>query len=178
MILERFLNASLYLAKHTSNLDTIKLYKLLFLVDKECIKKTGQTITGCTYKKITPWGPVPKEVKAFIDSMALDESVSEDISKVLSVQKRGKNTHIEFSGEPNLDYFTDKEVAILKDLANKFQNTRGKTIAHKIHENKRIKSMSWNDEFHMDVFLDGETKEISTNNRKVACELKFALNHG
>ena len=57
MIIERFLNASLYFAEKTQRLDTIKLYKLLFLADRACIKKTGHTITEATYRKIKPWGP-------------------------------------------------------------------------------------------------------------------------
>jgi hypothetical protein len=97
MITERFLNAALFFAEKTKRFDTIKLYKLLFLADRACIKKTGHTITESIYRKIKPWGPVPKEAKAMVDGMAAGDESNPAVSRFLKVEKQGKNTHIKFA---------------------------------------------------------------------------------
>ena len=117
MIAERFLNASLFFAEKTEKLDTIKLYKLLFLADRECMKRTGHTITESVYRKIKPWGPVPLEAKALVDGIAAGDEDRPSISRFLEVQKQGRNTHISFHGVANLDYFSGEEVRILEKLA-------------------------------------------------------------
>jgi hypothetical protein len=175
MILERFLNAALYFKKNTENLDTIKLYKLLFLADRECIKKTGQTITESVYRKITPWGPVPREVKSLVDGIAAGDKVCSNISDFLKVEKQGNKTHIEFSGHANLNFFTKEEIKIIGNIAAKYKYTTGKKIAHGVHNMKIIKEVPWEKDFNMDIFLPPEDKEISLKNRKAAEKFKLAL---
>jgi hypothetical protein len=177
MITERFLNAALYFAKNTNHFDTIKLYKLLFLADRDCIKKTGQTITESTYRKIKPWGPVPKEVKALVDGMAAGDEHAPAISRFLTVEKQGKNTHINFVGAPDLNYFTKDEISILEKLANKYKLTPGKRIAHGVHSMRGIKDMDWEKDFQMDVLLPPKDKTAFQAEKAVADKFKLALQH-
>jgi hypothetical protein len=175
MIIERFLNASLYFAEKTQRLDTIKLYKLLFLADRACIKKTGHTITEATYRKIKPWGPVPKEAKALVDGVAAGDKVSSRISEFLKVEKQGNNIHIKFTGPADLSYFTREEIQILKNLAVKHKSTSGKKIAHGVHNMRIANTMEWEKDFHMDVFLPPKEKRMSQENRKIADKFRLAL---
>ncbi|HAJ79887.1 MAG TPA: hypothetical protein DCO75_08950 [Fibrobacteres bacterium] len=178
MIIERFLNAALYFKENTENLDTIKLYKLLFLADRECIKKTGHTITESVYWKIMPWGPVPKEVKSLVDRIACGDKISSNISDILKVEKQGKNTHVEFNGNSDLSYFTKNEIEIISKLAKKYKYSSGKKIAHGVHNMKIIKEIEWEKDFYMDIFLSSEDKKLSQKNRKIADRFRMALSDG
>jgi hypothetical protein len=177
MITERFLNAALYFAEKMEAMDTIKLYKLLFLADRDCIRKTGHTITESTYRKIKPWGPVPVEVKALVDGMAGGDEVKGRVSSCLQVEKQGKNTHVTFRGKPDLSYFSKDEIAILDNLAQKHKHRTGKSIAHGVHQMRGIKNMDWETEFGMDIFLPPLDREQNQKHRTVSEKFKMFLAH-
>jgi hypothetical protein len=177
MVIERFLNAALYFSEKTKQLDTIKLYKLLFLADRNSIKKTGQTITESTYRKIKPWGPVPKEIKALVDGMAAGDERNPSISRFLKVEKQGRNTHISFTGTANLSFFTKEERNVLEKLAVKYKHTTGKRIAHGVHEMRGIKEMDWEKDFLMDIFLSPREKAAVQEEKAIADKFRVALEH-
>jgi hypothetical protein len=175
MIAERFLNASLFFAEKTEKLDTIKLYKLLFLADRECMKRTGHTITESVYRKIKPWGPVPLEAKALVDGIAAGDEDRPSISRFLEVQKQGRNTHISFHGVANLDYFSGEEVRILEKLAAKYRLWPGKRIAHGVHEMRGVKALEWEKDFSMDIFLPLGSKTANQECKEVSAKFRLAL---
>jgi hypothetical protein len=177
MVIERFINAALYFAEKTSNLDTIKLYKLMFLADRDCIKKTGHTITESIYRKIQPWGPVPKEVKKLVDGMASGDKTNPHVSNHLQAEKQGRNIHISFKGAADLKYFTGEEINILENLARKYKSVPGKRIAHGVHFTRVINKMAWEKDFNMDVFLPPAERSASEENRAVANRFKMALSN-
>ncbi len=55
---EKLINAIIFFANHTKHLDKIKLFKLLYLLDFEHFRQTGQNVTGLTYSA-QQYGPVP-----------------------------------------------------------------------------------------------------------------------
>ena len=55
---EKLINAIIYFAQHTQYLGKIKLFKLLYLLDFEHFRQTGQSVTGLTYSA-WKYGPVP-----------------------------------------------------------------------------------------------------------------------
>ncbi len=175
MIPERFINAALFFAEKTERLDTIKLYKLLFLADRACIKKTGHTITESTYIKIKPWGPVPKEVKAMVDGMAAGDESNPLVSRSLKVEKQGRNTHISFAGSADMQFFTRKETVMLENLAKRYKRVPGKRIAHGIHQMRGIKEMEWGKDFQMDIFLSPKERIASEKERTIANKFGLAL---
>jgi len=178
MIIERFLNAALFFAEKTAAFDTIKLYKLLFLADRDCMKKTGHTITEATYRKIQPWGPVPVEAKALVDGMAAGDEITPPLSGYLKVKKKGNKTDINLSGAADLNYFSGEEVAILEKLAEKYKHYSGKNIAHAVHNMRGVKELDWGKDFHMEVFLPAKDREASREARAVAHRFKLSLMHG
>jgi hypothetical protein len=177
MVKERFLNAALFFNEKTKKMDTIKLYKLLFLADRNCIRRTGHTITESPYRKITPWGPVPVEVKALIDGMASGDIVEEKISSRLKVEKQGKNTHISLNGKPDLDYFSKDEILILEELARKYTHRDGKSIAHGVHRMRGVDGMDWEKQFDMDVFLPPLEREQNRKHQATSDRFKMFLDH-
>ncbi len=55
---EKLINAIIYFARHTQYLGKIKLFKLLYLLDFEHFRQTGQNVTGLTYSA-QQYGPMP-----------------------------------------------------------------------------------------------------------------------
>jgi uncharacterized phage-associated protein len=55
---EKFQELMLWLAEQVSQLDRLKAAKLLYLVDRECLLKTGRPLLGDVYFKMN-LGPVP-----------------------------------------------------------------------------------------------------------------------
>lgn len=58
---EKLLNAVIYFVTNTKHCHTLKLFKLLFLLDFEHFRQTGRTVTGLEYKA-WPNGPAPSEL--------------------------------------------------------------------------------------------------------------------
>lgn len=47
---EKLINAIIFFANHTKHLGKIKLFKLLYLLDFEHFRQTGQNVTGLDYR--------------------------------------------------------------------------------------------------------------------------------
>lgn len=62
---EKLANAILYFHRHTENLTVEKLYRLLYLLDFEHFRQTGQSVTGMEYVARES-GPVPERLDRMI----------------------------------------------------------------------------------------------------------------
>lgn len=66
---EKLANAILYFHRHTENLTVEKLYRLLYLLDFEHFRQTGQSVTGMEYVARES-GPVPERLDRMIRERA------------------------------------------------------------------------------------------------------------
>lgn len=162
---EKLINAILYFVENTRNCGKTKLFKLLYLLDFEHYRQIGRSVTGLTYHA---WekGPVPP---------ALDEEIEEpkeDLRERIDItcNPRGyQNTYptweIVSKGTLVADYFSQRELGIMEELAKLYRNTTANAlidITHKMPPWKR----TWEEEgryfgeISYDLALSGEEAEM------------------
>jgi uncharacterized phage-associated protein len=137
---EKLINAIIFFSQKTKHCHTLKLFKLLNLLDFEHFRQTGKTVTGLDY---SAWdnGPVPsalyEEIKAGIkddlaSAVTIREQRDEFSDKLLRRDIKPKaNFH---SG-----IFTPRERSIMECLAEIFQEARGDDMRDFSH----IKGLPW-----------------------------------
>jgi hypothetical protein len=88
------------------------LYKYLALFEFRYLRKYGNPPLGLTYKAMER-GPVPMEIYGRRDDP--------DLSQCFAFQKgRGEERIVVLKGKPDLDYFSKREVALMKELVEIF----------------------------------------------------------
>lgn len=172
---EKAFNAITYFTQHTQSCYKKKLYKLLYLFDFEHFQQTGRSVTGYIYEA---WkmGPVPvalnKQIEANQEEFAENfditkEKIGEDwegniIEGILLVSKK------EF--EPR--YFSDRQLELLKRIAESFEISTGKEMEEfthredmpwdKVWDNGKGKSKEIPYEYALDFMAEPEKEIILT----------------
>jgi uncharacterized phage-associated protein len=147
---EKLINAIIYFSQHTTHCHTLKLFKLLNLLDFEHFRQTGRTVTGLKY---SAWenGPVPpalyREIKDGIkpdlaNAVAIREQRDEFSDKLLRRDIRAK-------AKFHAGVFTPRERSIMEHIAEVFKDARGYTMRDFSH----IKGLPWKS-----VYGNGEGK--------------------
>jgi uncharacterized phage-associated protein len=137
---EKLINAIIYFSQHTNHCHTLKLFKLLNLLDFEHFRQTGRTVTGLRY---SAWdnGPVPPalygEIKDGIkadlaNAVVIREQRDEFSDKLLRRDIRAK-------AEFHAGVFTARERGIMEHIAEVFRDARGDTMRDFSH----IKGLPW-----------------------------------
>lgn len=136
---EKLLHAIVYFVRNTSHCGTVKLLKLLNLLDFEHYRQIGRSVTGLEYHAM-PRGPVPRalheEIKAdFAETDAPFSVETKHAPKTGWVKKR------EFVAlrECDTDYFSERELAIMEELVKKFGECRSQKLVDFSHH----QSMPW-----------------------------------
>lgn len=135
---EKFLNAVAFFAKNTDSkvFGVTKLMKLLFFSDFLHYEKYGRPIVGDLYFHL-PEGPVPTEsydlwTKTFKENQ---KTGLEDYIKV--VKEKSGNGHDIHRIESLRDYdenvFSESDIEVMKEIAEKFHNTTGTSLANQTH---------------------------------------------
>lgn len=137
---EKLLNAIIYFAANTANCGKTKLYKLLFLLDTSHYQQTGRSITGMDYYA---WklGPVPADLDNEIDSEAASTDESPDESALwdaIGIKPEWFMNYPLFKIVPKKpfdpDYFTNREISLLEELASKYKDKSAKEMVDITHE--------------------------------------------
>jgi uncharacterized phage-associated protein len=137
---EKLINAIVFFSEKTKHCHTLKLFKLLNLLDFEHFRQTGRTVTGLKY---SAWenGPVPpalyQEIKNGIkadlaSAVTIREQRDEFSDKLL---RRDIRVKIKF--QPGI--FSARERSIMDCLAEIFQEARGDDMRDFSH----IKGLPW-----------------------------------
>lgn len=106
-----------------------KMNKLLFYSDFIHYKHTAGGITGIQYKAM-PYGPVPERFGALYDSLSAVEC--EDF-----VYPNGTGgVRLTSTEAPDLSLFSEQEIAVLKEVCNRFQNSSAGEISDVSHKEK------------------------------------------
>jgi uncharacterized phage-associated protein len=128
---EKVFNAITYFTEHTSMCNKKKTYKLLWLLDSEHFQAIGRSVTGYQY---FAWrmGPVPTALHEAIDSDDPNLTDAFDIQRTFS---KGHETITLVPKRPfDPKVFSKKELAILEDLANRFDMMTGDEMEKWTHQ--------------------------------------------
>src|SRR5258708_1136939 len=131
---EKLIHAMVFFCRHTKHCHTLKLFKLLNLLDSEHFRQTGRTVTGLKYYA---WqqGPVPSELWN-----ELDKGPSEDLRHALTVTTRRDSVtrsvdrrDLKPKIEVNRKLFSRRELDIMRKLALFFDDARGEDMSELSH---------------------------------------------
>lgn len=141
----KLLNAILFFAKNTRNLNTTKLSKLLFFLDFTHFKQTGFPSIGLQYHAFD-CGPVPKnfwlEVK--------DGRAPNDFLSAISIQANSdpelEYRELRFMAKtaPDMRVFTPREKRILAMLVEFYKDA----TAGQLSEISHLKNSPWDKTYH------------------------------
>ena len=127
---EKAFNAITFFLEHTTLCNKKKTYKLLWLLDSEHFQVIGRSVTGYEY---FAWkmGPVPTLLHEAI------ESNEPDFQEYFEIERKiwkGYETITLVNKKPfEPRYFSKKELAILEDLATRFDMMTGEEMENWTH---------------------------------------------
>lgn len=137
---EKLVNAVVYFVRETKYCHTLKLFKLLNVLDFEHFRQRGRTVTGLNYEA---WenGPVPPELFREIDkggeadlrAAVTINDVKDEITQGL--KRRDFIARVKF--DPTI--FTGRELKIMERIAEIFRDARGETMRDFSH----LKGLPW-----------------------------------
>jgi len=137
---EKLIQAIIFFCKHTKNCRTLKLFKLLNLLDQEHFRQTGRTVTGLNY---SAWkqGPVPPSLWREIS-----KTPGDDLSKAITIRSgrdlqtnnvnwRSLTPKVPF----NQKLFTKREISIMNRLSQLFDDS----LSDDMSELSHMKGLPW-----------------------------------
>lgn len=142
--LDKFLNAILFFAKNTDpkKFGITKLVKLLFFADFLHFERYGRPIIGDEYYHL-PEGPVPTtSYDLYKDTFEKKKKTGlEEYIKIVP-EKNGIFTmnKIEPIKEFNGDVFSDSDLEVMKEIADKFHDETGTSLARMTHSIPFVKN--------------------------------------
>lgn len=139
---EKLINAAVFFAENTKYCGKIKLIKLLYLLDFEHFRQTGQSVTGMDY---FAWkmGPVPVSLYAEWDDFEPDfadaiEIVPERVIDYIREKVQPKKSFDD-------SYFTRRELRLMTALAERFRDDYSKLMVNVTHAERGPWSKIWDD---------------------------------
>lgn len=127
--LERTAAAVKYFIKEMGGVFVTKMNKLLFYTDFLCYRRKGYGLTGLEYAAL-PYGPVPENWGRVYDSIPdirMDEYVFPDMMSGIELNSEA---------EPDMTVFDETEVCVLKDVAERFKDTKAGEISQISHKER------------------------------------------
>jgi uncharacterized phage-associated protein len=123
---EKIDNLIVYFVKNTKRCGITKLCKLLYYADFRHFKETGESITGLVYKA---WeqGPVPSKLYGEISHSP------EKLEKVITINKFDRKYNFIPKKEFDDQYFTDREIRIIKETVYIFKNRTANEMSQSTH---------------------------------------------
>ena len=118
-----------YFIQEMEGVFVTKMNKLLFYADFLCYRRKGYGLTGMQYAAL-PYGPVPENWGGVYDSIPdirMDEYVFPDMTSGIELNSETK---------PDLDIFDDIEISVLKDVTERFKDTKAGEISQISHKEK------------------------------------------
>ncbi len=162
---EKLINAIIYFAKNTKFCGKTKLMKLLYYLDFYHFKETGKSVTGESYEA---WkmGPVPKKTYE-----ELSGTMRPDMEK--GIQKLPEEGFQKIIPKKKFesDYFSKRELRILKEVSFIFKDTKADQMVASTHLkndpwHKTLKEKGKNQEIDYLLAIDQEGSRLSYEEAK------------
>ncbi len=119
-----------YVSHHSqvSDLGLTKLWKLVFFIDRACLRALGQTITGSEYIKYEH-GPVPSRGEKHLRMLCRSE--------VLECEQRNhcgfKLNEVKALRKPQTDIFSEEELSLADSVCSEFGGHSAKQLSELSH---------------------------------------------
>jgi len=149
---EKRINAIRYFCKNTKDLTETKLYKLLYFLDFLHFKEVGRPVTDLEYFAWN-YGPVPAKLFFEIKERKAPKEILMCIIEERDVEtgEKGK-TSFKSLRAPDLEVFSEREIKILKKVADIFRDAKAKDMTEITH----LKNEPW----HRTLESKGEKAKI------------------
>ncbi len=125
---EKIIQSICYLVSKQQDgvLDTMKVYKLLWLCDRLHIRRYSRTVSGDDYFAL-PYGPVPSTAKNLVDGKYKGESGFSDYIAVLPKHQ------IKAVAKPKMDEFSESDIEIMDAIWEEFGNMTAVELSNYSH---------------------------------------------
>ncbi|MBK1717163.1 hypothetical protein CKO27_05780 [Thiocystis violacea] len=139
---EKLINAIVYFARNTRYLGKIKLFKLLYLLDFEHFRQTGQNVTGLAYSA-WKYGPVPVALAQEWEELESDLAAAIAIrpQQVVDYERQAVIALTEFDDS----HFSRRELRIMAELVNKYGEEYSPKMIDVTHAENGAWAKVWND---------------------------------
>ncbi len=135
--MDKFINAILFFAEKTDKekFGITKLMKLLFYADFLHYEKFGRSIFGDEYYRL-PEGPVPSI--SYDIFKKLERGEVPELNGIVKIREKliGNFVMKQIEGLKRFDenVFSESDVEVMSEIAERFYNTGGKEMSQKTHE--------------------------------------------
>lgn len=126
---DTFVDVISFFANEITDLDVLKIVKLIYLADREYLLRYGRLITGDTYYHLR-YGPVPSKsydiLKAFLEGVNRDrfEREIEHLSEWVFVERKPIGHPIIKTSTVNpYDHLSQKEIEVLSEIISEYKDT-------------------------------------------------------
>jgi uncharacterized phage-associated protein len=135
---EKLVQAIAYLSSRgVTNLDKLKILKLLFLADKRHLLEIGRPILGDVYACMD-WGPVPSKsyniIRNVVDADPRKRAAENLFAEYFTVESGREYPILVAKKSPDLDVFSDSEIAALDEVIAKYGHLSGGDLIKVTHE--------------------------------------------
>ena len=163
---EKLFNTIVYFLNNTKNCYKLKLLKLLYFLDFEHYRQTGNSVTGLDYYA---WekGPVPKDIFRSIEDPKLLDGLSDYISTYIEEFESGTGHKTIIKPKKVFDpkLFTKRELDILAKVAEIFLEATSDQMTEASHFkslpwDRAIKEKKLNEKIKYDYVLDNSDSSI------------------
>ena len=136
--------AAFFASAQLSNLDKLKISKLLYFADKYHLLKYGKPIIGDNYFHLD-YGPVPSKALDIMNEVVCKDNVSrigegfsnkDKFNQFLKVRRPFFHSYpvFELIKEPDLDYLSESEMEALNETIKKYGKLTGGNLIDETHK--------------------------------------------
>jgi uncharacterized phage-associated protein len=132
---KKLINATMFFAQKTKNVNLTKLSKLLYFLDFEHFEQTGYPCIGLKYYSFKN-GPVPRTFWLEIKDGVVPDDFKGKLALIAKVDENNpsfKEITIKAIADPDLSIFSPREINLLKKLADIFRDAKAKDMSEVSH---------------------------------------------
>jgi len=166
------IEALTWLANEKPGIDIYHIAKVLYYAEKRHINKYARPIIGDTYISMD-YGQVPSGVRDLISKNSwLDPDDIKKFSKSVTV-KKNPNPNIIPLRKPQLKYFSDTDIACLKEALSECGNLTFKQLKNKSHEEESWIHTERNQPIDYLLMIDKD----NPNKKEIIEEIKMTVRY-
>ncbi|MGL6222011.1 MAG: Panacea domain-containing protein [Steroidobacteraceae bacterium] len=137
---QKLIQSAVYFASNTDGCGKVKLFKLLYLLDFEHFRQTGQSVTGLDY---VAWklGPVPVELAQEWDQLEPDMAAAIEIvpEKVIDYERERVIPKVRFDDS----LFSRRELAMMQRIVDRHAKDLSRPMVNVTHEERGPWASIW-----------------------------------
>jgi uncharacterized phage-associated protein len=132
---QRLVNALAHFAAKVRHPRKVKMFKLLFFLDFYHFRETGLPVTDTSYFA-WEFGPVPKDLFEELEQGKVPEDLNELVAIIREEREDGRPSYrfaLRPKRKPDLSVFTPRQLHILGELVEVFQDATGSQMSEVTH---------------------------------------------